>query len=214
MSRTRSRFLIALAALSLAALFVFPMWRVLLSAPQYPEGIGMRIWINTVGGVKPNDLDNINNLNHYIGMKRIVPDTIPELRLMPLIVGALVALGLGAAAVGRRSLLRTWVALLLAFALAGLADFWKWEYDYGHDLDMENAIIKVPGMTYQPPLIGSKQLLNFTATSIPDVGGYIALIGVGVALLALMLDGAGANVPPQSFGAPKQGGRSPAPVGA
>ncbi len=201
MSRTRSRVLIAIAALSLATLFFLPLWRVLLNAPQYPEGIGMRIWINTVSGVKPNDLDNINNLNHYIGMKRIVPDTIPELRLMPLIVGALVALGLGAAALGRRAALRTWVALLLAFSIAGLADFWKWEYDYGHDLDMENAIIKVPGMTYQPPLIGSKQLLNFTATSIPDVGGIIAMVGVGLALLALVVDGKTQSVATKPLGA-------------
>ena len=51
--------------------------------------------------------------------------------------------------------------------MAGLIDFWKWEYDYGHDLDTVNAIIKIPGMSYQPPVIGSRQLLNFTATSWP-----------------------------------------------
>jgi hypothetical protein len=58
-------------------------------------------------------------------------------------------------------------------------DFWRWEYDYGHNLDFEHAIIKVPGMTYQPPLIGSKQLLNFTASSWPSLGG----IAVGMAFL-------------------------------
>ena len=82
----RSRVLIAVAALLLAALFVFPLWSVYLNAPQYPEGIGMHIWINTITGVKEHDLQNINGLNHYIGMKRIEPDAIPELRLMPFIV--------------------------------------------------------------------------------------------------------------------------------
>lgn len=188
MSSTRTRLLIAIAALSLAALYFLPLWRVLLDAPQYPEGLGMRIWINTVSGIKPNDLDNINNLNHYIGMKRIVPEAIPELRLMPVLVGILIALGVAAAAIGRRVLLRGWVALLLVACVVGLADFWKWEYDYGHDLDMENAIIKVPGMTYQPPLIGSRKLLNFTATSLPDSGGIIAILAVGLALVAVVLD--------------------------
>ena len=188
MSSTRTRLLIAIAALSLAALYFLPMWRILLDAPQYPEGLGMRIWINTVSGIKPNDLDNINNLNHYIGMKRIVPEAIPELRLMPVVVGVLIALGLAAAALGRRVLMRGWVALLLIACVVGLADFWKWEYDYGHDLDMENAIIKVPGMTYQPPLIGSRKLLNFTATSLPDSGGIIAMLAVGLAVIALVLD--------------------------
>jgi copper chaperone NosL len=60
-------------------------------------------------------------------------------------------------------------------------DFWRWEYDYGHDLNPE-AAIQVPGMAYQPPLIGYKQLLNFAAYSIPDIGGFI-FIGVGFILL-------------------------------
>ncbi len=33
------------------------------------------------GGTMPTDLDNINGLNHYIGMKHITPSAIPELRL-------------------------------------------------------------------------------------------------------------------------------------
>ncbi|MGH7695167.1 MAG: hypothetical protein ACRENH_09300, partial [Gemmatimonadaceae bacterium] len=72
--------------------------------------------------------------------------------------------------------------------IAGLADFWKWEYDYGHDLDMENAIIKVPGMNYQPPLIGSKQLLNFTATSLPAAGAIVLGVSLTLAVLALLGD--------------------------
>lgn len=188
MLSTRSRLLLALSALLLVAMYVTPIWRVFLDAPQYPEGIGMQIWINTVKGAKENDLDNINNLNHYIGMKRIVPDAIPELKLMPFIVGALMAGGLAAAALGRRRVAQVWVGTFLVVALAGLVDFYKWEYEYGHDLDMENAIIKVPGMTYQPPLIGSKQLLNFTATSIPGIGGYAAMIALGLGVLVLVLD--------------------------
>lgn len=191
----RSRVLLALSALLLVALFVTPIWRVFLDAPQYPEGIGMQIWINTVKGAKENDLDNINNLNHYIGMKRIVPDAIPELKLMPFIVGALIVGGLGAAAIGRRRVAQVWVGAFLVVCLAGLVDFYKWEYEYGHDLDMENAIIKVPGMTYQPPLIGSKQLLNFTATSIPGFGGYAAMIALGLSVLALVIDRRGSVRP-------------------
>jgi copper chaperone NosL len=76
------------------------------------------------------------------------------------------------------------VALLALGALAGLADFWKWGYDYGHDLD-PTAAIKIPGMSYQPPVLGSKQLLNFHATSLPAVGGWIAfgVLAVGLVLV-------------------------------
>ena len=71
-------------------------------------------------------------------------------------------------------------ASFAVLGVVGLWDFWHWEYEYGHDLDFEHAIIKVPGMTYQPPLIGSKQLLNFTASSWPAIGSL--LIGVAFVL--------------------------------
>ena len=63
-------------------------------------------------------------------------------------------------------LLLVWIILFVLFAIAGLVDFYLWGYDYGHNLS-DDAAIKVPGMTYQPPLIGTKQLLNITASSWP-----------------------------------------------
>jgi hypothetical protein len=185
---TRARILVTIASLALGFAFVWPLWGVYLQAPQYPEGLGMLIRVNDIGGIKPNDLENINNLNHYIGMKRIEPDSITELRIMPFIVAGLMVLGLAAAALGRRWMARAWVLVFAAVAIVGLADFYKWEYDYGHDLDVENAIIKVPEMNYQPPLIGTKQLLNFRATSIPAAGGYALLISLALGVVAVLLD--------------------------
>ena len=179
---TRTRIILALAALSLLLVFAFPIWSVTLEAPQYPEGIGMEIWVNTVKGQNPHDLQNINGLNHYIGMKPIEPDAIPELQYMPWIIGVLVVLGLAAAASGKRWALYAWVALFLVACVAGMVDFWLWEYNYGHDLD-PNAAIKVPGMTYQPPLIGSKQMLNITAHSWPALGGIVTLLAAGVGVV-------------------------------
>ncbi|MDT8341487.1 MAG: nitrous oxide reductase accessory protein NosL [Longimicrobiales bacterium] len=170
-----SRAVILLASLALGLVYVLPLWRINLEAPQYPEGLGMVIRVDNIEGVKKHDLNNINNLNHYIGMKRIEPDSIPELRLMPVILAVLIGLGVLTAALGRRKVLYGWVAVFLAVSLVGLADFWKWEYDYGHDLDEETAIIKIPGMSYQPPLIGSRQILNFKAHSWPGAGGWIAI---------------------------------------
>jgi uncharacterized membrane protein len=181
----RSRLCLGAAAVLLLGMFAFPLWRVSLAAPQYPEGLGMEIGIRTITGFTPNDLGNINNLNHYIGMKRIVPEAIPELRYMPWIVGALVALGALAALAGRRAIAITFVVAFIVLAVAGMADFWRWEYDYGHNLDLVNAIIRIPGMSYQPPLIGSRQLLNFTATSLPGLGAWFAFAAAGLAVTAL-----------------------------
>ena len=182
-----SRLLLAIASVLLLGAFLFPLWRIDLVAPQYPEGLGMLIRVNTVSGIKPNDLANINGLNHYIGMKPIEPDAIPELRIMPWIVVGLAAFGLLGAALGARRLLYGWLGGFVTLAVVGLIDFWRWEYDYGHNIDFEHAIIKVPGMTYQPPLIGTKQLLNFTAHSWPDVGGVLLGLAFALGALALLL---------------------------
>lgn len=183
--RPVSRVLAVVASLLLAVLYVQPMWRIDLRAPQYPEGLGLRIWINQIRGAAPHQLESINGLNHYIGMAPIVPDQIPELRYMPYIVGGLIGLGLLVAALGRRKLLYTWLALLMVLAVAGLYDFWKWEYDYGHNLD-PTAAIRIPGMSYQPPLIGGQKLLNFYAASWPDVGGWAAIIAVTMVVLVTL----------------------------
>lgn len=174
-----SRGLVLVAALTLVALYFVPLWSISLDAPQFPEGIGLFINIDDIEGHNPHDLANINGLNHYIGMKVIEPDAIPELRYMPWILAGLICWGVAAGALGKRWMICTWFVLLAALAVVGLADFYKWGYDYGHNLDPETAIIKIPGMSYQPPLIGSKKLLNFTALSLPAVGGWIA-IAVGL----------------------------------
>lgn len=182
-----ARILVAVAALLMSAGFVLPLWRVNLIAPQYPEGLGMLIRVNTVEGVKEQDLNNINNLNHYIGMKRIEPDSIPELKYMPAILGTLVVTALLVALIGRRRVLYGWTAAFGAVLVAGLYDYWKWGYEYGHDLDVETAIIKIPDMTYQPPLIGSKQLLNFVATSWPASGGWLLVIASVLVAVAVWI---------------------------
>jgi len=182
-----ARATLLVAVVLLGALFVTPLWSVRLVAPQYPEGIGMLIKISNVVGMKEHDLRNINSLNHYIGMKAIEPDAIPELRYMPWIAAGLIAAGIGVVASGRRRLLVTWTGAFALLGAAGLYDFWRWSYDYGHNLDVENAIIVVPGMTYQPPLIGTKQLLNFKATSLPATGGLLAGVSFALAIGAIVM---------------------------
>jgi len=169
-----SKILIIVASLAMITAFFTPIWLIDLEAPQYPEGLGMKIWLNKITG----DLNTINGLNHYIGMKKIEPDSIKELTIMPYILAGLIALGIITGIVGKKKLLGVFVVLFLIAGITGGVDFYLWEYDYGHDLDTTAAII-VPGMSYQPPLFGSKQLLNFVAHSYPDTGGWI-IIGTGI----------------------------------
>jgi copper chaperone NosL len=185
--KNKSRFLVLVSGLVLILTYFLPLWSISLDAPQYPEGIGMYIWLYTIDGHHPHDLDNINGLNHYIGMKKIVPDSIPELKLMPYIMGSMILFALIIYLVNKKWLVWIWAVLFILIMGVGLYDYYIWGYDYGHNLDPQ-AALKVPGMSYQPPLIGSKKLLNFTSTSLPASGGIVIGISILLGFVAIYLD--------------------------
>ncbi|MBM4194811.1 MAG: hypothetical protein FJ202_10595 [Gemmatimonadetes bacterium] len=175
-----------MASVLVAGALAVPLWRIDLIAPQYPEGLGLLIRANTITGIKPQDLKSINGLNHYIGMAEIVPESIPELRYMPYILMAFAGAALLVAIRANRTAILSWLVAFGLLGVAGMADMYKWGYDYGHNLS-PNAIIKVPGMSYQPPLIGSKKMLNFRAVSLPAAGGWMLGLAGGLAFAALMV---------------------------
>jgi copper chaperone NosL len=175
------------ASLILVLLYFFPIWSISLEAPQYPEGLGLSIFINKIDGQKEGDLQSINGLNHYIGMKAIKPESIAELKIMPFFIAFMILFGVLSAVFKKNYLILLWIGIFIVASAVGIYDFYKWEYDYGHNLS-PMAIIKVPGMTYQPPLIGAKQLLNFRAFSMPDIGAYIAAGSIILAFFSFILN--------------------------
>lgn len=176
--KTISKILMLLAALSLVALFFFPIWKIYLTAPQYPEGLEMHIWVNKLGGNTEYSLQNFNILNHYIGMEKINADSFAELKFIPYVVYFLIGSGLLIAFLNKRSLVLAWLITVILTGSAGLLDFYLWLVKFGSNLNPQ-APIKVPGMTYIPPFLGRKQLLNFEALSLPAIGG----LSIGVAIL-------------------------------
>ncbi|HEY9176285.1 MAG TPA: hypothetical protein VIN07_01280 [Flavipsychrobacter sp.] len=158
---------IIVVILFLATLWAFPMWDIQLGAPQYPDGLSMQIWINDVGG----DVEIINGLNHYIGMKTIHKEDFKEFVYLPITMMSFMALGLVVLLLNRKRYYYIWTGIFVVIGLVSFYDFYSWLYKYGHDLD-PNAPIQVPGMAYQPPLIGYKKMLNFEALSQPHVGGW------------------------------------------
>ncbi|HRK60409.1 MAG TPA: hypothetical protein PLI74_12255, partial [Candidatus Kapabacteria bacterium] len=99
-----SKLIMIIGSLLLIGVYFFPIWSISLDAPQYPEGIGLKIHVNTIVGNEENDLNNINNLNHYIGMKRIEPESIKELQYMPYIIGFMALSGVIIGIVASRKL--------------------------------------------------------------------------------------------------------------
>ncbi len=179
-----SKYFFISGALVLLLMFKFPIWRITLQAPQYPQGVTMYIYLNKIGGSSRGTLQNINILNHYVGMKPIDPGSIPELRYFPKIIITLVLLGVVAGFLNNRKIWIGWVILLILLCSAGMYDFYLWEYDYGHNLDPE-APINIPGMAYQPPLIGSKMLLNFNAISLPHYGSIFIVLSFLLTIAAV-----------------------------
>ena len=179
----RSNIIMLIAAILPLALFIFPLWKITLEAPQYPTPLGMYIHINDFSDVNPHDIKNINIMNHYVGMKYI-PEAIPEFKIFPIGIIITSILGLIIGVFGNYKWFLGWLILMCVLSAAGLYDFYIWEHDYGHDLDPK-AIMKFTNpdgsiMGFQPPLFGSKDILNFKAHSYPQLGAFF--LGIGMAL--------------------------------
>lgn len=172
----------------LVAILFVPIWHIKLDAPQYPGGLDMYIWADKITGTDEFTLQNINILNHYVGMRAIHPDSFKELDIMPYFVAAFIAFGLVAAFVNRKKLTIAWVSFMIICGAVGLVDFYLWQQDFGHNLDPQ-APIKMEGMSYSPPFIGIKKLLNITATSYPDWGAIFFGLALGLAILAIFFIG-------------------------
>ena len=173
--------LIIVSGIMLIGVLYVPMWYIDLDAPQYPEGLQLQIFPDKIGG----NVDIINGLNHYIGMKTLHTEDFIEFTVLPYIIGFFAGTFILAGLIRNRKLIRSLLGLFILFGIIAMVDFWRWEYNYGHNLD-PNAAIIVPGMAYQPPLIGFKQLLNFGAYSMPDIGGWM-FVAAGCTLLFVVL---------------------------
>jgi len=177
------RAVVFLAAVLLLLVLFFPIWQIQLTAPQYPEGLGLKIYPGKIGG----DVEVVNGLNHYIGMKTLHSKDFIEFTILPYCIIFFGLIVLIAAIINRKAFFYFTTILFIIFCIVAMVDFWRWEYNYGHDLNPE-APIQVPGMAYQPPLIGYKQLLNFGAFSIPDIGGWIFIVAAVLLMLGMVTE--------------------------
>ena len=181
------------SAVLLISLFLFPLWNITLEAPQYPDPLGLNIHINTLSdGNNPNDVKNIDLLNHYIGMKHLPTDML-EFKIFPIVILVMSLLAIIVGFSGKRSLYLTWVVVMAVLGMAGIYDFYQWLFDYGNHLD-PNAILKFldesgKPMAYQPPVIGTKRLLNFTVHSYPALGAYMMTLSMASAFMAFIKSG-------------------------
>lgn len=184
-------------SLLLLGLFKFPLWNIMLGAPQYPDPLGMNIYISGIEGVQEFDLQNIDGVNHYIGMQKIPKaDEMWEFEVFPMVIGGMVALGVIIGFLGffgkiSPSWFLGWFGLMTILGVLGMYDFNAWLTEYGTNLD-PNAIMKMTNpdgspMTYKPPLFGHEKMLNFEVDSYPHTGGYMLFAGMALTLIAFLV---------------------------
>ena len=183
----KDKILMITGSLLLLTLFIFPLWKITLVAPQYPEPLGLDIHITHLAdGLQFNDVNNIDLLNHYIGMEHlpsaenVKKGTVPpfkEFTIIPIAVIFMTVLGVVFGFIGNRKLYLIWIIVMIILGIVGMYDFYNWLYIYGHNLNPD-AILKIVDQTtgelmaYQPPAFGFKQMLNFGVYSYPSTGVY------------------------------------------
>jgi hypothetical protein len=175
--RRRGRLLLVALVIPLLLSFLFPLWRISMKAPQYPAGLYMDIYAHKVtGGNDGHDIEEINTLNHYIGMAKITREELRDLDWMPFGILAMAMLALRAALLGN---IRTMIDLsMIAFYISGVA-FARFVYmlwQFGHDLDPKAPVKIAP---FMPVLVGGKQIANFHTYSMPQLGSVMLMAFTG-----------------------------------
>jgi hypothetical protein len=176
-----SRALVLLAALALLPTFFFPLWHMHFLAQQYPEGLDLYIYSHDlVGGDDGNDLNEINILNHYIGMAELEPTDFTELKWIPLVIGLIGVLTLRAAVIGKLSSVVDIVVISIYFGGFSLWSFWYKLHAYGTNLDPRASVQVQP---FMPPMFGYKLVGQFDVWSYPSIGTYLFML-FGLLLLS------------------------------
>ena len=162
------------------ASFFAPWWKFSLYAPQYPKGLTLVISLTGMGG----DVAEIDLLNHYIGMKHLAGAAPVERHLAGYGVALIAVLTVVLLAVAGKKLNKLVALPAIGFPVGFLADSFYWLYTFGHQLDPK-APLRIGAFT--PEMFGNGQIGQFETFASPSVGFWLAIAGVGFALLATFL---------------------------
>jgi copper chaperone NosL len=176
------RIVVALLVIPLILAFTEPLWNIRLEAPQYPGGLTLDIYLHKLeGGNGGQHIDEINVLNHYIGMRPITREELADLDWLPFAIGILVLLTLRVAAIGTVKSLLDLTVLVSYFSLFSLGRFAYQLYSFGHELNPRAPITVEP---FMPPLFGSQKIANFWSHSFPQWGSvFLGTFATGLALV-------------------------------
>lgn len=169
--RGRARLLLVALVVPLLLSFLFPLWRISMKAPQYPDGLSMDIYsYQLIGGNDGHDIQEINTLNHYIGMHTITREELRDLDWIPFALVAMALLSLRAALLGNvRTLID--LSMIAGYVLTVALGRFVWMlWEFGHHLDPKAPVKVAP---FMPVVLGEKQIANFLTQSMPQFGSVL-----------------------------------------
>jgi len=162
--------LLGLAAVILLISMFFPYWKMTLLAPQYPGGLEVEVYVNRMTG----DVDEIDGLNHYIGMRPLEEAAQLERSMSVAAITMLAMLLLGAIFIHTK-----WAALLALPAVlmpyVFLADMYYWMRDFGLNLD-PRAPLSGAIDPFVPPIWGEGVVGQFKTIASFQIGIYMAFL--------------------------------------
>lgn len=183
------------AALLLMVSLLLPYWVLYLKAPQFPNGLQVRAYVNRLEG----DVGELEGLNHYVGLKSFEDGAVFERSIAIMAVIVLAGLLVAALLVHTR-----WVLLLalpgLLFPYLFIADLQFWLWKYGNQLDPRAPLAAAVG-EFTPPVFGTAEIAQFDTLAVPGPGlvvAFIASVMIGVGLwyhrraYKPLIDGSGA----------------------
>ncbi len=173
--------LFGLASVVLVVSIFFPYWHLNLEAPQFPDGLVVQAYVNRLTG----DTDELEGLNHYIGMASFESGAVFERTIAVFAIAAMSGLILAGMFIRSRwVLVFTLPALLFPVVFAVDLQYWLWRY--GHELDPTAAFsASIKGFT--PRVFGPGKIAQFETMARPDVGLLMALVASGLIAVGLVL---------------------------
>ncbi len=163
----------------MSLVYVVPIWYIEMTGRQFIEPLSIYIWVHKITGGADFDIYTINDFNHYIGMKKIKPDSIPELRYMPFVLAYMIGGALFTLLYRKLYMIILGIINIFLVGAAGLYDFYQWLHDYGTDLD-KTAPLYDQSIDFQPPLFACKDILNVTTCSWPYFGAHFLFLSAGI----------------------------------
>jgi len=167
------------AAFLLMVSLLLPYWVLNLKAPQFPDGLQIRAYVNRLEG----DVGELEGLNHYVGLESFESGAVLERSIAIAAIIVLVGLLVAALLIHSR-----WVVVLvfpgLVFPFVFIADLQYWLWTYGHELDPRAPLAAAVG-EFTPPVFGPAKIAQFDTLALPGPGlvlAFIASVMIGVGL--------------------------------